>query len=296
MLLFSVSTLACFYAAAAGISAGNPVLFIGRGNPLIVIAVLAGAFIIVSFIMGWATGDYSWVDRFWSINPVVYSWFLSYRSGFDARLTLVSILITLWGMRLTFNLARKGGYSGEDYRWEEMRKTIGKVAWQFFNFGFISFYQHLLILLFTLPVYLIYLYRGRGPGLFDAAAVLLFLVLLGMETAADQQQWNFQLAKKTGENGENSPDIRNGFLSEGLFRFSRHPNYFAEISIWWVIYLYGVCASGKLILWGAAGAVLLTVLFQGSTALTEKISGRKYPRYKDYQKRTSMIIPWFPGS
>lgn len=93
---------------------------------------------------------------------------------------------------------------------------------------------------------------------------------------------------------------------KGLFRFSRHPNFWAEYSLWWTYYFFSViCANGggagsshpfakwdQLVNWTGVGALLLTLLFQGSTDLTEKLSVRKYPAYRDYQKRVSMLTPW----
>jgi steroid 5-alpha reductase family enzyme len=250
--------------------------------------------------MGMATNDYSWVDRFWSITPIIYVWILLCSGKPGLRLIVASVLVTLWGLRLTYNFARKGGYSGkEDYRWGELRKIIkSKTLWALFNFFFISLYQHLLIVLFTLPVYIIYLGRSRSFGLADVFLSLLFLAFLALETIADQQQWDFQQKKSVSMAGgvitvDAGGDISRGFITHGLFRFSRHPNYFAEICIWWVVYLFGCCAEGGLFNWTCAGAILLTMLFQGSAVWTENISGRKYPEYALYQKETSKIFPWF---
>ncbi|MCU0848827.1 MAG: DUF1295 domain-containing protein [Spirochaetes bacterium] len=281
-------------AASAGVtitswSMGSPASFLANADPLEIIALVAASLAATSFIAGLVTGDYSYVDRLWSIVPVIYTWIFALRKFPDARLLVMAVLVTLWGARLTFNFARKGGYSGmEDYRWAEVRKVIkNRFLWQAFNLIFISAYQNLLFVLFVMPAWMAFRYTEK-IGTLDIIAAMLFLALLGFETLADQQQWNFHQSKKTGGTGE-------GFLSSGLFRYSRHPNYFAEISIWWTVYLFGVSASGMWLHWSIAGAVLLTLLFHGSTVLTEKISSRKYPSYKNYAGRTSRIIPWFPG-
>ena len=80
-----------------------------------------------------------------------------------------------------------------------------------------------------------------------------------------------------------------------LFRVSRHPNFFFEQAQWWVIAAFGVISAGTLPV-TVAGAVLLTLLFVGSTRFTEQISKAKYPEYADYQARTSAVVPWFPRS
>mmetsp|Transcript_26189 Transcript_26189/g.23051 ORF Transcript_26189/g.23051 Transcript_26189/m.23051 type:complete len:101 (-) Transcript_26189:310-612(-) len=79
--------------------------------------------IVVLSILSWISRDSSWVDRGWSIFPVVYIWIHYYRSKNNPRLLLMSVLATVWGLRLTYNYARKGGYTskGEDYRWPFLR-------------------------------------------------------------------------------------------------------------------------------------------------------------------------------
>jgi hypothetical protein len=80
-----------------------------------------------------------------------------------------------------------------------------------------------------------------------------------------------------------------GFITDGLFKYSRHPNFFCEFSMWWVIYFFSVNSIG--FNWSGLGALLLNLLFLGSTKLTERISTEKYPAYVEYSKETSMLIP-----
>jgi len=84
------------------------------------------------------------------------------------------------------------------------------------------------------------------------------------------------------------------FVQSGLWRVSRHPNFFFEQSQWWLIYLFGAVAAGTPLVWTVAGAALLTLLFIGSTIFTESITRGKYPEYADYQARVSPIVPWIP--
>ena len=115
-----------------------------------------------SFVAGELTKNYSQVDRLWSTIPIVYCWYFTYASGMDERLVLMSTLVSIWGVRLSFNFARKGGFSlvpwkgAEDYRWKVLQKDIPalkiKLNWSLFNFFFICFYQMGLIFLFSLPI------------------------------------------------------------------------------------------------------------------------------------------------
>ena len=112
---------------------------------------------------------------------------------------------------------------------------------------------------------------------------------------ADQQQWNFQsekyrLLKLNNNDRKKLPaKYRLGFCVDGLWKYCRHPNFFCEISMWWVMFLFSVNSAG--LNWTGVGAVLLHLLFFGSTALTEKISLAKYPLYAKYQQTTPRLYP-----
>lgn len=240
------------------------------------------------------SSDTSWVDRLWSILPAVYLIIFAAHDDFDsARLDVMAVLVTLWGLRLTFNLARKGGYSGvEDYRWQVVREAMSRWQFQLFNLFFIVLYQNALLVLIALPAYSAQQHRATPWDLADSVLTLAFLALLLGETVADRQQWQFhQEKRRLAAKGRVAEP---GFLRSGLFRFSRHPNYFFEIAQWWVIFAFAAGAARSVLLWTVSGPVLLTLLFIGSTRLTERISVSKYPLYAHYQREVSAIIPWRP--
>jgi steroid 5-alpha reductase family enzyme len=263
-------------------------------GPLVVCLAICAAITVGTWVASVATREYSWVDRVWSIAPVVYVWVFAVAGAFDSRLVLMAVLVTLWGIRLTFNFARKGGYrpGGEDYRWSELRRRMSPATFQLFNVFFISIYQNALILLFCLPAYTVYTSTGGPVGAWDLALAVLFVGLLVGETIADQQQWSFHRWKAAERAAGRMSEP--GFLQAGLFRFSRHPNFFFEQAQWWVFYGFAISASGIWLHWTIAGAALLTLLFVGSTRLTESISRSRYPEYDEYRARTSAIVPWFP--
>jgi steroid 5-alpha reductase family enzyme len=248
----------------------------------------------VTCFLTWAlsipTKDTSWVDRIWSVVPIVYAWVFASGAGFaDMRLNVIAALITLWGARLTFNFARKGGYApgGEDYRWEILRARMKPWQYQVFNILFIVIAQNVILFLITLPMNELLANPAPFSGV-DAALALLFLALLTLETVADQQQWNFHQFKKAERAA--GREVRPGFLTTGLFSMSRHPNFFAEQAQWWVVYLF-VFANQGFGGWSWIGAFVLTGLFIGSTRFTEEITLSKYPDYAQYQKRVSMLVP-----
>jgi steroid 5-alpha reductase family enzyme len=239
------------------------------------------------WLLSIAFREYSWTDRVWSIAPVAYAWVFAAEAR-DVRGVVVACLITLWGARLTFNFARRGGYSrgGEDYRWAVLRKRMPGWRFQVFNVAFIAGYQNVLLLLITLPMWTM-ASSGSAFGLVDGALAALFLAFLVGETIADQQRWQFHRT-------EADKPSKTGVLDSGLYRFSRHPNYFFEIAQWWVVFGFAAVAAGTIALPTALGAVLLTLLFIGSTIFTESITLTRRPEYAEYRARTSMIVPWPP--
>lgn len=244
------------------------------------------------WLLGVLTREYSWVDRVWSILPPAYvAWFASQAPCDDPRVGTMTLLAALWGARLTYNFARKGGYApgGEDYRWVELRRRLPPPVFAVFSLVFIAFIQNMLLLLLALPAHVAGR-EGAAPwGCLDTLATALFLVLLAGETIADQQQWRFHCAKRA-RGAAYGPQ----FLTRGLFRYSRHPNFFCEVSMWWTFYLFSVSSGAGWLNAAIAGPLVLTLLFHGSTRFTEALSRAKYPSYADYQRTTSRLIPWFP--
>ena len=265
-------------------------------DPLVTALVVAGGFSALCWVLSLLTREYSWVDRLWSITPPLYAIHFAAYAGFgDARLNLMAALVVLWGVRLTFNFARKGGYKpgGEDYRWEEIQEKIGPLWFQVLNATFLAPFQNYLLLLIVVPSYAAYRFAGTPLNALDYAATAAFILFFIGETVADEQQWRFQTAKYAAIARGERPE--HGFLTTGLFRYSRHPNFFCEQAMWWAYYVFSIAAGDGWLNWAVTGAVLLTALFQGSTWLTEKISLRKYPDYARYQATTSRLMPWLPG-
>ena len=124
-----------------------------------------------------------------------------------------------------------------------------------------------------------------------AALLLLFLVI---ETIADQQQWNYHKQKRLLiEKGRDFPEkYKKGFVDTGLWGIVRHPNYAAEQAIWIVFYFFSVVATGIWLNWSVIGAILLVLLFWGSSNFSESISSGKYPEYVEYKRHIPRFIPF----
>ena len=269
------------------------------------IGIIAGCSALFCFIVGELSGNNSQVDKVWSILPFVYCWIIAIKGGMHPRLVVMAVLATLWGLRLSFNFARKGAYrlkfweGEEDYRWKILRANPmlkNRVVWMLFDLIFISGYQNAIVLMLTFPA-LVCMSSTAPFGWIDAVAAVLMFGFIVYETVADEQQWAFHSKKwkmlNAGQKLEDLPAPYNkGFNTIGLWNVSRHPNYLAEQSIWVSLYIFSIGAGIGIINWSMIGALLLIVLFIASTSLAEEISSSKYPEYPDYCKK---VNKYFPG-
>jgi steroid 5-alpha reductase family enzyme len=301
-----IATTAVLISILAGLIVATltlgPTLSPPATSSLSAVVILAGIISILCFAVSELNGNYSQVDKIWSLAPIAYVWIITWHGGFTLRLILMSILVTLWGCRLTFNFWLKGGYSwkiwqgAEDYRWQVLKKNPALEArwkWSLFNLLFISGFQNALILMMTLPVVIAVQFNDEPLNWLDGVATVTILFLVVYESLADWQQWRYQANKNQRHlNGEAVPnDVDPGFLNQGLWALSRHPNYFAEQGIWVVFYLFSVAASGLWLNWSIAGWLLLIALFRGSSNFSEEISVSKYPAYKTYQETIPRFLP-----
>lgn len=255
---------------------------------------------LLCFIISTVANNYSQVDKLWSIMPLIYTWIVAVQSGWEPRLVLMAIVVSVWGLRLTYNFSRRGGYSlkfwtgEEDYRWPILRQRpelSARWRWTLFNLFFVSLYQMGLILMMTLPALKS---MGGGPlGWTDFLLAGLVVGFVVIETIADQQQWNFQQEKhRLKRSGKPlSPPYDKGFVDTGLWGLVRHPNYSAEQAVWIVFYFFSVSATGLWLNWSVTGAILLVLLFYGSSNFSESISADRYPQYASYQRRVARFVP-----
>lgn len=264
---------------------------------LMVMATIA----LLCFLVSEVTRNYSQVDKLWSLMPIIYSW-ITVITKPSPRLWVMACLVTVWGIRLSYNFYRKGGYSiipwkgTEDYRWQVMKEhpaLRGRFRFGIFNLLFISLYQNVLLLLFSSPMLLASQFPQRELTALDLVAAILMGTLIIAESIADNQQFRFHQEKHMNAPGfkRYQASLKKGFLAEGLWRYARHPNFASEQGIWISFYFFGVAASGEWINLTAAGCLLLLLLFMGSTQLTEGISSRKYPEYSQYRKEVPKFIP-----
>ncbi len=264
-----------------------------QGTPYGIALDLAIIFAITCWLISVITREYSWVDRIWSICPGIYCLIVAADADFSStRLNIMTVLVLAWGARLTFNYARKGGFQagGEDYRWKVIQEQLGPVKFQILNFTFVAPGQMLVVWLFTSPVHQVWLGQEQPLNFLDVIAITLFVILFIIEALTDAQMWAFQQEKKRKINAGEA--VLAPFITDGFFKYCRHPSYTCEMGMWYVFYLFAIAATDQWVHWTGLGFIALTLVFFGSTRLSETISLSRYPSYRDYQASTPRFIPF----
>lgn len=276
-------------------------------DTLLILGCICGGAALYCFVVGEITRNNSQMDKLWSILPIAYTWVIAAKGDMKPRLVIIAVLVTLWGIRLTANFARKGAYSikfwagEEDYRWVTLRKKgkfQNRLVWGAFDFFFISIYQNALVLAICLPA-LAVMSSDAPLSAFDYVAIATSFGFLLLETIADEQQMAFHTTKRKllseGKTLDQIPEpFSKGFNTTGLWARARHPNYLGEQGFWICVYLFVIgagIANYGIFNWSMAGPLVLVLLFLGSSSLGETLSAGKYPEFKYYVASVSKYIP-----
>jgi len=281
---FAVCFLAYLVALAAAIACG----FVLRNRHPIVVAAAAD-FVATVVVFGFSrlTNNSSIYDPYWSVAPLVILpyWALGpWALGANPlRVLVTSAVVLAWGMRLTFNWARRWrGLADEDFRYVDLRAKHGPRYWVVSFLG-IHLFPTVLVFLGCLPLY--HAATSREPlGALDVLGVAVAVIGIWFESTADRQLRRFA----------ETPHDRSAVLATGLWRYSRHPNYFGEITFWWGLLAIGLGAA-KGAWWTAVGAVSITALFKlASVPLIDARMLARRPAYAAHMKTTNAIFPWPP--
>jgi len=215
-------------------------------------------------------------------------------------------------VRLSYNTWRRGLFNlgDEDYRWEIFRKKIPGWLFQVFNFSFIAVAQNILLFILGLPAHNALVREPMELGVSDILLSELALLVLFLEFTSDNQQWSYQNFKQKGVINADEwigariqwteDDRQRGFITRGLWAYSRHPNAACEQTFWYIMTLMPIVASNHLPrdltsiwtpFWPLIPALSLSALILSSTIFTESISAPKYPEYAAYQARVAMFWP-----
>jgi steroid 5-alpha reductase family enzyme len=254
----------------------------GVGSTVAISAAALFVFMLVTWVASLRLRDVSIVDVAWGIGFVLVAFFcFALGDGAAERVALVTAMTVVWGVRLAFYIGRrKLRHPGEDARYTEIRDRYGD------RFPLVSLYwvfllQGALVLLVSLPIH-----AAAGSfdplGPLDYAGVAVYAVGLFFEAVGDAQLGRFKA----------DPSNRGKVMDRGLWRYTRHPNYFGELLIWWGLYLIALSGGGW---WTIVSPLVMSVLLlrvSGKDRLERSLSER--PGYREYVERTSGFVPLPP--
>jgi steroid 5-alpha reductase family enzyme len=254
------------------------------GHVLTYAAVAVAVVMLALWLVSLRLRDVSIVDPAWGPLFVVVAFVAALAgTGDAARRWLLFALVALWGLRLGGHLLRrKLGDREEDRRYARMREGKG-AAFPLWSLGVVFGFQGLLVLVVSLPVTA----AAQGDPALDALAipgVLLWGLGLFFEAVGDHQLDRFKA----------DPENTGRVMDRGLWRYTRHPNYFGDFCVWWGLWLVALPAGGTW--WTVVGPVVMSLLLirVSGAALLEKDIGERRPGYRDYVERTSGFVPLPP--
>ncbi len=229
--------------------------------------------------------DVSIVDIFWGLGFVLIAAVSAmYGGGYGGRRALVTLLTSIWGLRLSLYLVWRNWGRGEDFRYRAMRRHHGDRFW------WVSLYtvfalQGVLMWVVSLPVQVAQ--TAAEPArltALDAAGTLLWAIGLACEAVGDWQLARFK----------RDPANRGKVMDRGLWRYTRHPNYFGDAVVWWGLFLIAAAtpAGGLTVV----GPLVMTGLLRrvSGVPMLERALVKNRPEYAEYIRRTNAFVPWFP--
>ena len=247
--------------------------------------VWVGVAVFMLWLLSIASRDASIVDVFWGLGFVLIAALSNTSDGYAPRQAIVGLLISLWGIRLAVHLLVRNKGKGEDPRYKAMRKHWGK------RFPLVSLFtvfilQGALMVIVSLPVQAA-MHAAAPTDLtpLDIVGALVCLVGIACEATADLQLTRFRGKRGNGKR----------VLDTGLWRYSRHPNYFGDCVMWWGFGLIAVAVEAWWALVGPALMTFLLVRVSGAALLERRIvRAKKRPDYQAYIERTSAFVPMPP--
>lgn len=199
------------------------------------------------------------------------------------RQVIITGMVFIWGIRLALHIYLRSRGKSEDFRYAEMRKRWGKQA-SLKSFTHVFMFQGLILLMIAYPIILVNAYAKPGFTIFNLIGILIWTVGFIFEVVADVQLQDFISKEKMPANP---------IMDRGLWKYSRHPNYFGEALVWWGIFIIVLSIpNGWLAIFSPVVITFFLLKVSGIPLLEKKYQNNV--AYQEYARRTSIFIPWFP--
>lgn len=225
------------------------------------------------------------VDPFWSIGFLLVGIFYFLKTdGLESRKYILLILLIIWSVRLSVYLGKRNWGEGEDFRYQQFRKDYGEHRYWWLSFFQVFLLQGVLLWLISAPLLAAqYFMPNSSLNMMDYVAIIIWIIGFIFEAGGDYQLARFK-----------SNSINKGrVLQTGLWRYTRHPNYFGDALIWWAYGLFSLAAGSYIPLLSSLLMTLLIIKISG-VAMLERTLSKTKPQYIEYIEKTSAFFPWFP--
>lgn len=253
-------------------------------NYYIQLAIFLFVYMNIGFILALWLKRNDIADVAWGPGFVLLNWIsVITRDAFDFQNIILSILITIWGIRLSVHVLSRNRNKPEDFRYQQWRRDWGN--WFYLRSWLQVFMlQGVLLFLIALPVLMFHEYSVQPYSWFYFPGLLLWCIGFYFEAISDYQLAAFK----------KNPENKGKIICSGLWRYSRHPNYFGEVLLWWGIFI--MCMHSIPIWPSIIGPIIITwlILFvSGIPLLEKKYAGR--PDFEEYKRKTSIFLPLPPA-
>ena len=255
-------------------------------SAILLVALVSIVFLMtVMWVISVVLHNASIVDLFWGIGFIITAIiYLLLGEGFETRKILVLGLLAIWGFRLSIHLSVRNFGKPEDFRYKEFRKKYGEKRYWWISFFQVFLLQGVILWVISLPLFgVMHFTNANTLEVLDFIAIVIWTIGFLFETLGDYQLKKFKAdAKNKGE-----------VLKTGLWKYSRHPNYFGNAMVWWGFGVFSL-ASGCYL--GLLGSILMTLLLMkvSGASLLERTLRNSKKGYKEYMKQTNAFFPWIP--
>ncbi|MFW6257048.1 MAG: DUF1295 domain-containing protein [Bacillota bacterium] len=250
-------------------------------NIYIQLALVLFSYFVLFFLLGTIKKDNSLVDIAWGLGFVVSVLYTLIVSDFNTVNLLITFMVSIWGLRLSWHIFQRKLGKPEDFRYRKWREE-----WNYFylrSFFQIYLLQGLLLFIIVYPALTIITtsIEQIRPG--GYLGILVWFTGLAVEVISDRQLKKFLQTRSD----------KSKIMDSGLWKYSRHPNYFGETLVWWGIFIFALSATGNI--FTIISPLLITILLlyvSGVPLLEEHFADN--PQYQEYAEKTNKFFPWFP--
>jgi steroid 5-alpha reductase family enzyme len=220
-------------------------------------------------------------DIAWGLGFTLVAWASFLFANSDIKPLIVNTLVSIWGLRLAFHIYKRNINKPEDSRYQAWRKE-----WKLFylrSFFQVFILQGIFLFMIIQPAIFINLYSNNTISLTDYIGIIVWLIGFYFESQGDSQLKAFI----------SNPQNKGKIMDQGLWKYTRHPNYFGEVTMWWGIFILALSTpSGYLTIIGPLTITILILFVSGIPLLEKKYEGR--PDFEEYKRKTSIFIPLPP--